>query len=128
MEKINIVLDQSLIALYLVSAVCGGLGGCAVGSHYFMHGKQRTIASLFIYTILGIVFGIVTLAAMSAYHFAPEEISSLILWSLCGGAAGALALAGANASVRFMFRRLGIEVQVTFRKPDEDRRREGEPK
>ncbi len=124
-EKTPFIIEQTLLAIYAISAICGGLGGCAVGAHHYATSDgRRTIAMWLAYTTLGVVFGVVSVAVMSAYHYEPWDLHKLILWSMAGGAAGAIALASANAVVKIMFKRLGIEVQITMRKPDENRRTE----
>lgn len=112
-----------VMILYVIAAVSGGLGGCAAGCYYLTHDKRPRLAFAVSYALLGVVFGVITFAVISAYHF-PEldSVHKAILFSIIGGLAGAVMLASANLTVLLLFRKLGIEIQITMRKSGEDRR------
>lgn len=113
--------------IYCIAAIAGGLGGCAAASYYFTHTKQSRLPFAVAYVVLGIAFGVVSIAVMLAYNLVTlDSIDKVVLYALLSGAAGSIALASANFSAKAYFKRLGVEVQVTLRKPDEDRRRSDE--
>jgi H+/Cl- antiporter ClcA len=111
MEQIS----NTVLVLYAIAAVAGGLGGCAAGCYYLTHDKRPQWAFVVAYMVLGVVFGVLTFALLSAYHFEPN-LHRLILYAAGGGLGGALALASANFTVRLLFRKLGLEIQFTMRK------------
>lgn len=114
--------DLLIAVLYAVAAISGGLGGCAAASHYLTHTRYHRLPFIIAYILLGIVFGVVTFAVMLVYGYDPQNIHYVVLWSLVGGSAGSIALASANFTARLIFQKLGIELQVTVRKPDQERR------
>lgn len=111
-----------LMAMYALAAVSGGLGGCAAASFYFTHGKQLRWPFVLAYFVLGIAFGVITLAIMIVGNFNVDDMNKVIIYSGFAGTSGSIVLASANLSAKAYFKRLGIEVQVTLRRPEEDRR------
>ena len=80
-------------------------------------------ASFFLaYALIGILFGVLALAYGSVFGTDTTSIDDVIRTSAIAGSAGALVLAGSNLSARLILKRLGIEIEVTVRKKDEDRR------
>lgn len=115
-----------LLVLYAVAAISGGLGGCAAASVYFTHAQKSRLPFVVAYFMLGVCFGIITLACMLVYDWTLSNINEIVMYAGTAGAAGATALASANFSAKAYLRRLGLEVQVTVRSPDEERRNEDE--
>lgn len=106
--------------LFALAAISGGLGGCAIASHRLLSGKQMRVSYLFAYSIIGATFGV--LFAAYGWIVAPNHPSEIIGPALVAGMIGSAALGGMNWTARFILKHLGVEIQVTMRKPDEDRR------
>jgi predicted membrane-bound spermidine synthase len=124
MEKQTMeAISNTILILYAIAAIAGGLGGCAAGCYYLTHDKRPQWAFVVAYMVLGVVFGVLTFALLSAYHFEPN-LHRLVLYAAAGGLGGALALASANFTVRLLFRKLGLEIQFTMRKGKRNRRSE----
>ena len=117
----DLVVNGLLAVLYAIAAISGALGGCAASCYYMTHDKAPRWAFAVAYTVVGCVFGVVTFAGLALLH-PPASIHLLVLYSLGGGAAGAVALGSANLTVRILLRHLGVEVAVTMRKAGEERR------
>lgn len=114
--------DRMLLVLYAISAVSGGLGGCAAAAWYIgKHPKPRW-AMIAAYIILGVVFGVITLGISFFVNDGPKDLNVLALETIVGGASGAIALLSANLTARLIFRKLGVEVQLTVRRDTEERR------
>jgi hypothetical protein len=112
-----------ILVLFAVAAISGGLGGCASALASAMReNKSASVAFVFAYIILGVVFGIVTLSVLTFYDHGPTSINDLILFSTAGGAAGSIGLASANWSIRAAFRKFGVDVQLTVRRMEDERR------
>ena len=125
-EKVDVINSSSIWVLYAIVAVSGGLGGCAAGCYYLTHEKRPRWAFAVSYMVLGMVFGVITFAILASYHFDVDSIHKLILYSLLGGTCGAVMLASANMTVRLLFRKLGVEIQLTMKKTGEENRRDGD--
>jgi len=122
--------DGTVIILYALAAISGGLGGCAVTAHHFLKdgsaGKVQMRASwLVAYAIVGSVFGLL-FAIYGAYFIDIERVSDIIGPSLIAGIVGSASLGGVNVGARFILKHLGVEVVVTVRRGDEERRNENE--
>lgn len=110
--------------LYAMAAVFGLVGGCAVGIQEVVRGARRA-AFVFAYATIGAVAGVGFMAVTSIFNiWAATTIHQHILYSMIVGGAVALTVFSANASVKVIFQRLGIEVQFTTRRTDEERRKE----
>ena len=113
---------NTVYVLFALAAISGGLGGCAVAGHRLITGKKMRFSFFAAYAIVGAAFGLL----FAAYGFAisaethPVEI---IGPSIMAGVVGAAALGSMNWTARIVLKHLGIEVQVTMRKTDEDRRK-----
>lgn len=118
--------DRSLeflaLLMYALAAVSGGLGGAAIASHHLLRGRSMSISYALAYGMVGMVFGILALAYGSVFGVQPGSVDSIIGQSIIAGAAGSLVLASTNISARWVLKRLGIEVLVTVRRAQEDRR------
>lgn len=118
-----VVTDTTVLLLYVIAAVAGGLGGCAAAAYYATHARAPRVMFLVAYMLLGVVFGVISLATIATWGLIdPGDVHLIILISLLSGSAGALALVSANLTIMLILRRLGIEIQITMRKPDEERR------
>ncbi len=108
--------------LYATAAVFGMVGGCAVGIHEVM-ANQRRIAFVLAYSIIGAVAAIGFMAMTSIFKvWAATSIHEHVLYSMIVGGAVALTVFSANMTVKILFKKLGIEVQITTRKKEEERR------
>ena len=110
--------------LYAIASIAGALGGCAAGAHYYATARTAKLAFVLAYMILGAIFGIIFFASVSVFSFfVLHSVHELILYSLVAGSAGSVMLFSANWTVKTIFKRLGVEVEVTLRKGNEERRR-----
>lgn len=118
-------LDGWVLLFYAIAAVSGGMGGCASALYYVMHGQRRAgMAFVCAYTVLGIIFGVITLAGLAIYQYPITDVNHLVLWAAGGGAAGSVALATTNWTVRAIFKQVGIDVELTFRRSKNEERRD----
>jgi hypothetical protein len=108
--------------MYALAAISGGLGGCAIASHSILRGATPRVSYVLAYGMIGVVFGMLTYAYGTLAGVDTANIDSLIGASILAGASGSVTLASTNISARWVLKRLGIEVQVTVRRSDEDRR------
>lgn len=117
------VSELTLGILYAIATIAGALGGCAAGMHYYANAKTARAAFILAYVILGGIFGVVFFAGASVLNFSVASIHELVLYSLVAGSAGSVMLFSANWTVKAIFKRLGVEVEVTLRKGGEERRK-----
>lgn len=119
-------LDWIVLVMYALAAVAGGLGGCAAAAVTGLRRGDLKIAFFLAYAIIGVVVGALTFAASDLLGLAPGDAKSHIGWALGAGVAVPLILAAHNFGAKFAFKLLGGEVQVTFRRDGDERRRGGE--
>ncbi len=119
-------LDWFALIMYALAAVSGGLGGCAIAGHHVLRGHSVRISYLLAYAIVGATFGVLLLAYGAFFGVNTASMDILIGHAVLAGAAGSLALASTNISARWVLKRLGIEVLVTVRRAQEDRRADNE--
>lgn len=115
----------SVATLYALAAILGMLGGCASGLHYYTHVKHARWGFVIAYILLGGISGVGTLAGAAILDLLPGTLHAAVLLLLLSGSAGSLAIFSANWTVNMLFRRMGLEVQVTLRREREERRAEG---
>lgn len=120
-------LDWLALIMYALAAVSGGLGGCAIAGHHVLRGHSMRISYLLAYGIVGATFGVLLLAYGAMFGVNNTSMHSMIGNAVLAGAAGSFALASTNISARWVLKRLGIEVLVTVRRAQEERREEGGP-
>lgn len=120
-------LDWLALIMYALAAVSGGLGGCAIAGHHVLRGHSMRISYLLAYGIVGATFGVLILAYGAMFGVNNTSMHSMIGNAVLAGAAGSFALASTNISARWILKRLGIEVLVTVRRAQEERREEGGP-
>lgn len=101
---------------YAIVAVSGASGGCLVAAHRVIRGRSITAMLLLAYAFIGGAFAVAGVAALLL--FAPFQVTfeRLLLIGVVLGVSGSVALAGANLSVRFLLRRLGIEIDIEVRR------------
>lgn len=109
--------------LYAIATISGALGGCASGMHYYATAKTAKASFVLAYMILGAIFGVIFFAGASVFSISVATVHELILYSIGAGTAGSVMLFSANWTVKAIFKRLGVEVEVTLRKGGEDRRK-----
>lgn len=113
--------EFTLTVLYAIAVVSGALGGCAAGIYYSQRSRRMFTFALFVaYTILGLMFGVVVFAGAMVAGYKLGTVHELVLHSLVGGFAGSLALFSANWTVKALFQRFGIEVEIQLRKTKKD--------
>lgn len=118
--------EFGILVLYTLAAISGGLGGCAVTAQQFLSQEgagrvQMRLSWISAYTIIGVLFGIL----FAAYGLTIIELkhpTDIIGPACIAGFLGAALLGGANMTARFLLKRLGVEVIVTVRKDNQERR------
>lgn len=122
--------EFGFMVLYAVAAITGGMGGCATALNVLKHHQHKRGVAPFVcaYIVLGVVFGILTLAGLYVIDKPPTTIHHLVLQTALGGSVGSVALALVNYTARVVFDLFGIKVQVTIRRDGDERRNgDGEP-
>ncbi len=101
---------------YIIVAIAGASGGCLVAAHHVMRGRTITAMLMLAYAFIGGVFAVAGMAAVVLLGWFDLSLERLLLVGMVFGAAGSMALAGANLSIRFILRRIGIEVDVQIKR------------
>jgi len=101
---------------YAIVAISGASGGCLVAAHRAMRGRSITFILVLAYAFIGSAFAVAGMAALLLFTDFNVSFERLLLIGMIFGATGSVALAGANLSIRFILRRLGIEVDVQIKK------------
>lgn len=114
--------DYVVLIMYALAAISGGLGGCAVAGRSVLHGENPRVSYVLAYATIGVMFGVLTLAYGTFIGVQSDDYASVIGNSILAGISGSFALASTNISARWVLKRLGLEVQVTVRRQDEERR------
>lgn len=112
--------------LYVIAAISGGLGGSMVAGHAVLRGRSISLMIGCAYLVIGAVFGVLSLAFASALGIEVVDVDALVGNAVVAGAAASVTLASTNLSVRWVLKRLGVEVEMTVRRRNEDRRRRGD--
>lgn len=111
--------------LYAIAAIFGLVGGCAVGVQQVLGAKKRA-AFIMAYTLIGAVASLGFMASthvFGALHgLQARTFHEIALYSMLVGGAVALTVFSANQTVKIIFKRLGLEVQFTTRKAEQERR------
>lgn len=110
------LIDYATAVMYAIVAVSGAAGGCMVIANHALRGRNVTALLFVAYALLGAVFGIAGVAAMLLFAGIDATFEKLVLLGLFFGVVGSTALASANMSIRFLLRRLGIEVDVRIKR------------
>lgn len=114
-----------IAVLYATAAVFGFVGGCAVGIQQVLGGSKRA-AFILAYAIIGCVGALGFFAATHVWGvlsgFQPKSFHELVLYSILVGGSISVCIFSANQTVKIIFNRLGLEVQITTRKHRQDRR------
>lgn len=110
---------------YVLAGISGGLGGCGAASAQFLraNGQARLrLAYLLAYCVIGIIGGVLFAAYALQFDAAAHTLADVVPGSILAGMMLSAILAGTNITARWVLRRLGIEVEVTVRRHDEERR------
>lgn len=112
--------DSALLVAIGVAAISGAAGGCLVISANVLRGRNVNALLWVAYMIVGAVLAVAAFAFRYITSDAAFVGPEIILYCIATGAIGAITLGATNLSVRFILRRLGIEVEVKVRGPGED--------
>lgn len=110
------ILDFWTALAYAIVAVSGASGGCLVAAHHVIRGRSVTAMLLLAYAFIGGAFAVAGVAALLLFSPFQVTFERLLLIGVVLGVSGSVALAGANLSVRFLLRRLGIEIDIEVRR------------
>lgn len=113
-------IDTAVIILYMLAAISGGLGGCAVTAHQFIRedgmGKtQMRISWIMAYAVIGAVFGVL-FSVYGLFLIDYKNPTDIIGPAMLAGIIGSGTLGGVNTSARFILKRLGVEIVVDVRR------------
>lgn len=118
-EKLKLGEGLFFLTVYALAAISGGLGGAVVWSYYARHGK-RAFAFILSYSIIGLVFGVVSAALMLLFY--DWRFHEVILYSIASGFGGTTAIFGINWGAGVALRWRNFEVKFTVRRPQQERR------
>lgn len=114
--------EWSILFGIAISAVFGALGGCTAASIQSINNdKPMQFMFLLAYLTIGASMGIVV-GAYGHVFFDAHDPLKLIGHALVAGIIGATLMAGGHVSARWFLDKLGIEVTITARKKDQERR------
>ena len=113
---------NAIYLLYALAAISGGLGGCTIAGQRLLTGKPMRFSFFIAYAVVGATFGL--LFAAYGLILVDDHPSKIIAPSILAGMAGSMLLGSVNWTARIILKHLGIEIQVTMRKYEEDRRDE----
>ena len=102
---------------FVLAIVTGAISGYAVSFSYARRSPEVLTALLLGYAVCGVFGALMALAC--AWVFVPGLISSVAQLVLLSGVAGlitSLTLAGSNLTMRFLLKKLGVEVVVDLRR------------
>lgn len=111
---------NAIYLLYALAAISGGLGGCAIAGHKHLTGQKMRLSYFFAYALIGAVFGV--LFAAYGLVITSQHPTEIIGPALLAGMVGSMSLGSMNWIARITLKHLGVEIQVTMRKSEEDRR------
>lgn len=123
MPESKSVYEFSILVLYAIAAISGGLGGCAVTAHQFVQADglgrvQMRLSWLMAYGILGTVFGVLYCAWVLSSATDVLIVQDVVAPALVVGFVGSMSLGAANTAARITLKKLGIEVEINLRKTD----------
>lgn len=101
------------LAPFIGAIITGGFSGCVAFAWHARTRREALAAYAIAYSITGAFGALMTLAAAGV--LVPLLVigwNELFLISGAAGLTAALALAGANLSMRFILRQIGLEVQI----------------
>jgi len=102
---------------FLIAIVNGALGGCVASIHKSRSKKEIVAAFAIAYAITGIFGAIMTLAfVMLTYPQYAETVGQVMLITGFAGLVTPCALAISNVSAKFIFRQMGLEVEINVKK------------
>jgi hypothetical protein len=104
--------------LYAIVAISGASGGCLVVAHRIIKGRRVSFVLLAAYAFMGSVFAVVGMAAMLLMLGPVLNVEQALIVGAIFGVSGSSALAASNLSVRFILKRLGIDIEITISKHD----------
>lgn len=113
-----------LLLVYVLTAISGGLGGCASWAWAIRSfGRRKRYVFVTAYVIIGIVFGLAAAALSSVFFYDwVTDIHALVLFSLVAGSAGSVLVFAINWGAGLVLRWRGVELRLTFRDRKEERR------
>lgn len=112
-----------IAVIYALSAITGGLGGCAVWAFSISRAKKRTVF-LMAYLILGFISGLAVAAVFGIVR--QWTLHQVILYSLLSGIVVTIVAFGINFGAGVTLRYKNFEAKFTLRQPNEDRRKNGD--
>lgn len=113
------------LAAYVLAAVSGGIGGCGVASSQFLRARGALalrVAYVFAYAVIGAIGGMLFVAYVQIFEGGVHMLADAVPGALISGMVFSTALAGTNIAARVILKRLGIQIELTVRHADEDRR------
>lgn len=117
-DDMDKILDFATSVLYAIAAISGCLGAGAVAGYDVLRGKPMRLSYIAAYAIIGLVLGLINMAYGTAMGLHANDLDSVIGSSIILGAAGTIALASMNISSKWIFRRLGVEVELNVKRID----------
>ena len=117
------IANGGLLLMYTLSGISGAIGGCAAASHSVFTASPQSreqmlpLGTQFIgYGIFGLFTALIGVAFDRFLFFNVVDVESAIASGLTLGFIGALSLGVTNLSMRFLLKRLGIEVTLNVKR------------
>ncbi len=106
------------LLVYLLAAVSGGVGGCAAASMKLLTTSHRKILAVefLSYIIVGVFIGTGAVVGAVVLGWPLDTWAEVLGAGGLLGFTGALALGGANLSVKVLAPKLGLEIDVSVRR------------
>ena len=111
--------------LYFLGAFAGGVGGTGTVMFHITRSKHVPAIQILAYVVIGFTIGLITAAwllAMSTFESLPVAMNAVVAWSGGAGLLATLTLVFVQQASKLVLKWQGIEVQLTLREQDEERR------
>jgi hypothetical protein len=112
--------QNAIYLLYALAAISGGLGGCTIAGSRLLTGTKMRFSYFLAYALIGATFGL--LFAAYGLILVDDHPSQIIGPAIIAGMVGSAMLGSMNWTARIILKKLGVEIQVTMRKNDQERR------
>ena len=119
--------DFIVLLAYALAGISGAIGGCGAAGAHLLHPPNKLVlrlTHLLAYAIIGFIAGVMFAAYGLTFRADVNVLSQVVPGAIAAGFGIALALASTNFSARWILRRLGVEVELTVRRTENEERRD----
>jgi len=107
-------IDLIQVFFYLVAAVSGMVGGCAMAAQEVIRRRSLGALPFMAYALVGLFFGLAFFAFLDFKDFIEPTMETAVLYGGGGGLFATFALVGMNVGSNWVLKWRGLEVNVTF--------------